>query len=326
MPPDKPSNLTNAPRKTASRRVSPIDAEGEAGPHPWPLRGFVGAVAVLVLCFIVPLSRLARFAVGSALYSHTLLVPLISGYLVWLRRRDLSSDSEPPRQLAAFAWMAGGVLLAGYWLAIGSAVTLSDEDALAVTTLSFLCFFAGLCGWFLGRETLRVIAFPLVFLFFMAPFPTFLRETIELASQHSSAVAADVMFRLSGMPIYWEGLSFRLPGILLHVDPECSGIHSSLVLFLTGLLASHLFLRERWLRVALVAAVVPLAIVRNGFRIFVIGQLCVHKGPEMLYSPIHREGGPLFFAMSLVPFFILLIVLRRLDRTRRETKPEQDGC
>jgi exosortase C (VPDSG-CTERM-specific) len=271
------------------------------------------------------LCHLAVFAAGSSLYSHILLVPLISAYLVWLRRRSLPADAEPPRQLAAFALMTGLMVLVGYWLAVGSAVTLSEEDSLALTTLSFVLFFAGICCLFLGREMLRVVAFPLVFLFVMVPFPTFLREWIELMSQHGSAIAADAMFRLSGMPIVWEGLGFQLPGIRLHVDPECSGIHSSLVLFLTSLLAGHLFLRKPWSRAALAAAIIPLALLRNGFRIFVIGQLCVHIGPDMLYSAIHRQGGPLFFALSLVPFFILLVVLRRLDRAVKETKAEPHG-
>jgi exosortase/archaeosortase family protein len=53
---------------------------------------------------------------------------------------------------------------------------------------------------------------------------------------------------------------------------------------------------------------------RNGFRIFTIGELCVHIGPEMIDSPIHHKGGPLFFALSLIPFFILLTWLHRSER------------
>jgi len=55
-----------------------------------------------------------------------------------------------------------------------------------------------------------------------------------------------------------------------------------------------------------VAFVIPLGILRNGFRILVIGMLCVFVGPHMIDSPIHHRGGPLFFALSLVPLFILL--------------------
>ena len=64
---------------------------------------------------------------------------------------------------------------------------------------------------------------------------------------------------------------------------------------------------------ALIAVVIPLAILRNGFRIFVIGLLCVHLGPQMIHSLIHRRGGPLFFVLSLIPFLFLLWLLRRGD-------------
>jgi exosortase/archaeosortase family protein len=63
----------------------------------------------------------------------------------------------------------------------------------------------------------------------------------------------------------------------------------------------------------LALSVIPLAILRNGFRIFVIGMLCVHVDRGMINSWVHRKGGPLFFALSLLPFFALLLWLRRSE-------------
>ena len=107
-----------------------------------------------------------------------------------------------------------------------------------------------------------------------------------------------------------DGTTLALPGIVLRVAQECSGIRSSWVLFITSVLASHLVLQSPWRRIVLVTLVIPLAIVRNGFRILVIGLLCVHIGPHMIDSIIHHRGGPLFFALSLVPLFLLLSWLR----------------
>src|SRR5262249_62388208 len=112
-------------------------------------------------------------------------------------------------------------------------------------------------------------------------------------------------------PVLRQGMIFQLPGMTIEVAQECSGIRSSLVLFITSLVAAHLFLRTQWRRIVLVALVIPLGILRNGFRILVIGLLCVHYGPHMIASPIHRQGGPLFFTLSLIPLFFLLWWLRR---------------
>jgi exosortase/archaeosortase family protein len=100
------------------------------------------------------------------------------------------------------------------------------------------------------------------------------------------------------------------------VTEECSGIRSSWVLFITSILASHVMLEDRWRRLVLVGFVLPLAIVRNAFRIFVIAQLCIQIGPYMINSIIHRRGGPFFFALSLIPLFLVLIWLWRGERRR----------
>jgi exosortase C (VPDSG-CTERM-specific) len=160
---------------------------------------------------------------------------------------------------------------------------------------------------------MRALAFPFFLLVFMIPFPVFLRDGIEALLQRGSAEVADWMFVLTGTPLLRNDLLFRLPGIALKVAPECSGIHSTLVLFITSLLAGQMILRQPWRRAVLCLAVIPLALLRNGFRVFVIGQLCIHVGPQMIDSPIHHHGGPLFFVLSLVPFFLLLYFLRKSE-------------
>jgi hypothetical protein len=47
----------------------------------------------------------------------------------------------------------------------------------------------------------------------------------------------------------------------------------------------------------------------------VLGELCVHVNPGMIDSPIHHHGGPLFFILSLGPFFLLLYYLRKTEPT-----------
>jgi exosortase/archaeosortase family protein len=66
--------------------------------------------------------------------------------------------------------------------------------------------------------------------------------------------------------------------------------------------------------------IIPLAILRNGFRILVIGVLCVNIAPQMIQSLVHRLGGPVFFVLSLTPFFLVLWWLRKGDVHTREPK------
>ena len=183
-------------------------------------------------------------------------------------------------------------------------------------TLGYVAFVAAGGFLFLGARWMRAAAFPVAFLIFMVPLPDraviWLEDALVLASADVSAW----LIRATGTPLLREGTIFTLPTIVLEVARECSGIRSTWVLFIVSLVASHMFLQSPWRRVILVAFVIPLGILRNGFRILVIALLCVHVGPHMIDSVIHHRGGPIFFVLSLFPLYLLLTWLRRQDRQR----------
>ena len=277
------------------------------------LRLLAVCTVVLAACFARPLFNLARFTLHSELYSHILLIPFISLYLAWLKKNSLPPDSEPDRKLAALPLAAGLLSILGYFFALHSGAKLAPVDSLAWTTLSFVVFFLAACFFCLGKPTLRAVAFPLGLLLFMVPFPAVLKTGIESFLQHASADASELLFGLVGTPLLRQGVSFRLPGISLEVAPECSGIRSSLVLFITSFVAGQLFLYSHWKRAILALVIIPLGILRNALRIVTIGELCVHVSPAMIDSYIHTHGGPVFFVISMVPLFVLLYYLRKSD-------------
>jgi exosortase C (VPDSG-CTERM-specific) len=186
--------------------------------------------------------------------------------------------------------------------------------------LAFLLLLLAAAFASLGAATLSALTFPLAMLLFMVPYPEMVNDGLENFFQHTSAAAAHGFFSLAGTPCDQAGLILSLPtDFRLKVAPECSGIHSSQVLLITSLLAGNLFLGSPWRRAFLALFVVPLAIVRNGFRIFVVGELCVHINHNMINSWIHRHGGPVFFVLSLIPFFLFLIWLRKSELKRQNT-------
>jgi len=302
------------PRPTHSPRVSSSTREAaRPGGTTRPVRGFLAFAVVLVLGFSLPLLDLVRLAWKEDLFSHVLLIPFIAGYLVWLDRRKLELASAP-RCSGAVIPLLLGLTLAGmgcFGLARGWRPPL--EDYVALMTFAFYSLLVGGGLLFLGGRSMRMLAFPTAILVFIVPFPMAVTEALERFFQHTSADAAHVLFSVVGQTLLREGLMFHLPGMSVEVAQECSGIRSSLVLFITSLLAGHLFLRSPWRRTALTLAVIPLGIARNGFRIFTIAMLCSHVDPAIIRSPFHTRGGPLFFLLSLVPFFLLLVWLRKSD-------------
>jgi exosortase C (VPDSG-CTERM-specific) len=319
MPADDPGKLAKTSLQRPGASAAPEPGRNQVGVSGrW--RSFALTVCALVLGFGVPLCELVRFAATSEFHSYILLIPFISLYLLWLKGRNLPVASPPARGMAAGFLTSGTAVLVAYWLVLRPRLKLVEDDYLALMMVAFLLFFLGVCCLFWGKDTLRATAFPLGLLLFMVPIPTFAMPPIDSFLQQGSAAAAQGFFALSGTPFLRNGLAFQLPGISLQVAPECSGIQSSLVLFITGLMASYLFLRTPWKRGVLILFMIPLGLLRNGFRVFTIGELCVHIGPQMINSPIHRKGGPVFFALSLIPLFVLLLVLQKSERAGEKSR------
>jgi exosortase C (VPDSG-CTERM-specific) len=304
---------------------TPVQADIVAEPgaptsrRTWRLFGGACFGILLLAFFAHPLLTLIKYAAKSELNSYILLIPFVSGYLLYLRRDQLPKNYVVDLPLAIASMAAGvGILASAYWFNVVRREP--NNDYFAVLTLSFLYCLAAGGFFFFGRNWMRSAAFPLAYLIFMVPMPDPMADALETASKFVSAEVANLLFHLSGTPFLRDGRVFQLPNITIEVTQECSGIRSSWVLFMTSILAANLFLKTPWRRFALVAFVIPLAILRNGFRILVIGLLCVHMGPQMIHSLIHRRGGPVFFVLSLIPFFLVLWLLRKGDVHTRQPK------
>ncbi len=276
--------------------------------HKSRLGGLLVFAVLLCAVFLGPLCSLVQYAAEASLHSHILLVPFISGYLIYLQRSTLPKDFRSSPVCGALTFAIG---IAAFGLALRLRPELSPGDFLSFVAFSFPTLLIAGGFFFLGRGWMQVACFPIAFLYFMVPLPDAAVHWMETALKLASAEAASLFFGISGTPVLRDGLVFQLSNITLEVAQECSGIRSSWVLFIISLLASHLLLKSPWRRVVLLAVVIPLAILRNGFRILVIGLLCVHFGPQMIDHAIHRNGGPLFFMLSLPPLFLLLYWLRK---------------
>jgi exosortase C (VPDSG-CTERM-specific) len=285
------------------------------------LRLFAMGSAILIAPFITTLEKLVAFGLREDLFSYILLIPFVSGYLISCRREDLEMSYSPAKSMAAGLGALAAVFLTLSFLQPESAET----KTLALRTLAFVFAWIAIAVFTLGGRFMRGIIFPAAFLVFLTPLPPELVDAIEHGLQHASAEMASWLFPVADVPFYRTGLSFQLPNISIQVAPECSGIRSTLVLFITSLVAGYVLLEKPWQRTALTLLVIPLGIFRNAFRIVTLGWLCTQYGPEMIHSPLHHRGGPVFFVISLIPLLAMLVIFRLMGkRSRNETKDHSD--
>lgn len=270
------------------------------------LVGYFIYVGALSLACCGPLIGLGRYALKEELHSHIVLIPLVSLYLASLKWESLARERRGSVGGAVigalvFAGLAGAVFFGP--LLVGAA-PLDHADSMVRTAACYALLLVAGGFLFLGAPWMRRLVFPFGLLVFMVPLPDFLVVGFENFLMWASAGMAEWFFQWTGTPVFRSGQVLELPGMILEVARNCSGIRSTLVLLITSLIASYMFLSSPWHRGLLVAMVIPLGIIRNGFRVLVLGLLCVHIRPEMIDSWIHHKGGPLFFAVSLLPLFV----------------------
>lgn len=299
--------------------------EGFAPEFQTALRRLAWFTGALILVFALPLYELARLSLKVDLYSHALAMPVIAGYLVWMTRHRLPRTATTSRGGAIVCAGISVLCLAG-WAWMASRGVLPVNDKLAFLMGACVSLFAAGVFYFMGTGVARSAAYPLSLLIFMLPFPTPVRHALEVALQHSSAEAAYWMIKAAQIPVLRDGVVFVLPNITLQVAEECSGIRSSFVLFITGLMAGYLFLSSPRRRLWFTLLTIPLGILRNGFRVLTLAFLCVHIDPELIHSPIHHRGGPIFFVLSLIPFFALLFYWRKRELRAKAVSAESKAA
>jgi exosortase len=285
----------------ALRRTEPHDPGWLSGRFAHVLAICLWVVSVAL--FWQPLSSLVSLAFRDERSSHIILIPIISACLIYLRRRRVFSVSRYCPSVGIPLLLIPVVLWFGLRIPLSS---FNGADRLSAVAILIVLVWIAVFVLCYGTRAFKSAAFPLLFLVLMAPLPAVVAERTVSALQKGSADTSYVLFRLIGMPIIRDGFRFSLPGIDIEIAEQCSGIRSGLSLFITGLLAGHVFLQPTWKKAFLVLCTIPIAIFKNAVRIVTISWLGVRVNPSFFHGELHRQGG---LAFSLLAFALLVVMI-----------------
>jgi exosortase D (VPLPA-CTERM-specific) len=222
-------------------------------------------------------------------YSHGYLIPLVSAWLLWMRRDALRANIGQPSIVgAALVFIAIAMHIIG--------------DLSAIWILSQVGFVIALMGIVLaigGYTLLRVAFIPLAYLLFAIPLPYFIDATLTLKLQLLSSQLGVFFIRLFQIPVYLDGNIIDMGTYKLQVIEACSGLRYLYPLLSLSFLAAYLFHGRLWQRVIIFLSAIPIAIGMNGFRIGLVGLLVDRWGTQMAEGVLHFfEGWVIFLACS----------------------------
>jgi hypothetical protein len=144
---------------------------------------------ITIIIFYAPMRDLIVLSLRNEYYSHIILIPLISGYFMYLRRKVILSDINYSYISGSILIIIGSIL---YLTGKTQGIKLDQNDYLSLMTFSNLIFWMGGFVLFFGIRAFRIGAFPLLFLIFLVPIPSLIMEKIIILLQIGSAEATYV--------------------------------------------------------------------------------------------------------------------------------------
>jgi exosortase B len=255
----------------------------------WPL---LAGFAVLAVPTIITLGEQVWSREAGA---HGPIVLATGLWLLWRKADEWRDAAEPERDW--LTWV--GLTLALPLYAFGRAYDFISLEVAGLygVALSMLHSQFGL------RPMLRNW-FPLLYLGFLIPPPGWLIDSITAPLKLFVSYITTEGLQAVGVPVFREGVTLTVAQYQLLVEDACSGMNSLNGLIAISLFYIYLLRNASWkYSLALVALVVPIAILANIIRVVVLVLLTYFFGDAVAQGFLHMAAGLLLFVSALVLVF-----------------------
>ncbi|HLO62343.1 MAG TPA: exosortase A [Azonexus sp.] len=249
------------------------------------------SLAIVGYSYRGTLAAMAEIWWRSETYTHGLLVPMISAWIVWGSRHRIANMTPQvwlwplaPLALAVFAWV------------LGELTAVNALTQFSVVTIAVLC-----CVTLLGKSISRELAFPFLFLFFAVPIGDFLMPRLMEWTADFTVIAV----RFSGIPVYREGQNFVIPSGNWSVVEACSGIRYLIASLTIGTLFAYLTYTSLKRRLIFVAISILVPIIANWLRAYMIVMLGHLSGNKLAVGVDHLIYGWIFFGVVIAIMFAI---------------------
>jgi exosortase B len=229
---------------------------------------------------------------------HGPLIIAASLWFVWQSRSNLKLVKSSPAPIVG--WMA---LLFGLVLMFLARL---QQGLVTFEMFSIIPVIVGCILILLGWPALRVLAFPIAFLFFAVPMPDWIIDaaTVPLKVLISNMVTG--ILYAAGYPVAQNGVMIMIGTYQLLVKDACSGMNSIFALSAIGVFYAYAFRWSEKVRsVILLMSIIPITIAANFIRVLALVLIAYYGGPDLLDGIVHDLTGISLFVVALFLLFLL---------------------
>jgi len=265
----------------------------------WPLAVLS---ALLVWAYLPMLSVFADKWLNDPQYSHGLLVPFFSAYLI---RRAWRSGTFTPKPLPIIGCV---LLMASLAMRVVAGSMLFHQLDAASLLLALTAIILAAGGWPLLKRTGPAIGF----LIFMIPLPYELERNVGQPLKTTATVCSTFLLQTLGQPALRDGNLILIDEVRLGVVDACSGLKMLMTFAAFSIGAVVLMDRTRFEKFMIVLGIVPIAIAANVLRITATGLSYVVFTNKETTEFLHDLHGWLMMPVGLALLGLELWVLTRL--------------
>jgi exosortase A len=218
--------------------------------------------------------------------------------MIWSQRHQIVSLAPSPN----YWGLPIQVLLGIGWIFGYLASVMVVQQLALVAMLQMLV--STIAGW----PVMRVLLFPLGFLFFAVP----IGEDLVPPLQDYTALFTVKALQLTGIPVYRDGWMIVIPSGVWQVAEACAGVRYVIPSVILGCLFSYLVYHSWKRRLGFIMLCFFGAIVANGVRAYGIVMLAHLTDNRLAVGVDHLIAGWIFF--SVIMFLLFWIGLRWRER------------
>ncbi len=226
-------------------------------------------------------------------YTHGILIPFVSAYLIWQKREQLQLHVRKSSSWG-MALIVLGILLQFF----------SGLFRIYFSSgFSMLIVLWGMVLYLYGPKIFREVFFPLAFLFFMIPLPEALIVKISFNLKLFAAHIATKMLNQFGIAAHQQGSVIQMRYTQVIVDDVCSGLRSLISLTALGSLFAYWLQGNYFKKAVLLLSTIPIAVITNVCRIIVLSIISEVWGHKAASGLVHDATGLLVFAFGFIFLF-----------------------
>lgn len=238
-------------------------------------------------------------------YAHGPLIPAVTLYWLFKNRNAITASYSTKMSIgAAFLFFAGCALQ----------LVSSIFRIYFISCFAFVFIILGISALAFGPAVFKRTWYPLGFLSLMVPLPLIFISQTTLKMKFFVSEIAVQLINFSGIEAVREGSYIHMPNAMMLVGDPCSGLRSFLAFLCLGFVFAYESSAAVWKKGIIIFAGLPLAIVSNVIRVYILGMLGEIYGTEFIDGKVHDASGIFVFILALASLLWLRKNLEKGDR------------